>query len=258
MKKHVAKEILIGICIFVLTVMSCSLGAINITVGGTATPTAASLSTSVATAAVTETVALPPTLSPTAASTEIIATRTPSASATPPGVWITAKAKGSLGILRGTSVAYDTLGYLKNGQSSKAVARNSDGSWLYIPVPDYPSVLGWAWDGSIYSTITGDIKSLPIKTVDPAVPAFIRNCTKDLMLIKPGNVLLQPKSDTPNNKAQFNPGIYTVFDQGSMATPGIGTSTPTPENIKVASITLKEGDSVDITTDGMNNTYACP
>ncbi|MGB8212499.1 MAG: hypothetical protein WCE68_02965 [Anaerolineales bacterium] len=254
MKKHFAKEILIGICIIVLTVMSCSIGAINITVGGTATPTAASLPpTSVATATAAATGAVSTIASPTTASTEMLATGTPAASATPTGVWITAIEKGSIGILRGTSLAYDTLGYLKYKQTSKAIARNSDGSWLYIPVPDYPSVLGWAWDGSKYSMVTGNIKSLPVQTVDPAVPAFIRNCTKDLMLVTPGSVLVQP-----NSEAQFNPGIYTVSDQGGMATPGTGTPTPTPESIRVSSVTLKEGDTADITKDGMNNTYTCP
>jgi hypothetical protein len=184
-------------------------------------------------------------------------TSLPAYTATPNGVVIKAIHNGSIGILRGTSLYYDILGYLKTGQSSTATARNSDGTWLYIPVPDYPSVYGWAYDGSVYSIVTGNVKSLPIRTIDPAVPAYIRNCTFDLMMIQPGNVLLQPQTDTVNNKKQFMPGAYTAFDQGSLATP-TPPGTPQPQSIQVQSITLKEGVSVDIDTDALAHTYSCP
>ena len=272
MNNKQTKSILIGICATILTVLACSLGNVNTTILGTATTTGtatpAESATPIATVAPTSeaTINVTPTEAPGTPTPAAVKTSRPSASATPEGVVITATKKGSIGILRGTSLSYDTLGYLKPGQHSIATARNSDGSWLYIYVPNYPSVYGWAWAGSVYSTVTGDVKSLPIKTVDPAVPAYIRNCTFDPMIIKPGNVLLQPQTDTVNNKKQFNPGTYTAIDQGSLVTPtmvAVSTGTPTAVipsmgNPQVLTITLKEGVSVDIKKDAYNNTYSCP
>ena len=252
------KWFLIGISAIILTVVACSLGTVtvNINIAGTATPTGNATLTATLPPTSAATLAATPTEAPATATPAATHTSLPAETATPNGVVIKAIHNGSIGILRGTSLYYDILGYLKAGQSSTATARNNDGTWLYIAVPDYPSVHGWAYDGSVYSTVTGNVKSLPVKTVDPAVPAYIRNCTLDLMLIQPGSVLLQPQTDTANNKKQFMPGAYTAFDQGSLATPDTGT--PTPQSIQVKSITLKEGVSVDITTDAQGNSYSCP
>jgi len=252
------KSILIGISAIILTVVACSLGNVNvaITFNGTATPTGTAAPTDTVAPTSTATAAATPTETPAAATLTATQNSLPADTATPNGVVIKTIHNGSLGILRGTSLYYDILGYLKTGQSSTATARNSDSTWLYIFVPDYPSVHGWAYAGSNYSTVSGNVKSLPIKTVDPAVPAYIRNCTLDRMVIQPGSVLLEPQTDTANNKKQFMPGAYTASDQGSLSTPAAGTPTPHPQMVQ--SITLKEGVSVDIKTDALNNTYSCP
>jgi hypothetical protein len=259
MNTNPAKTIMIGISAIILTVVACSLGnvSININTNGTATPTGSSTLPATPPPVSTATAAVTPTETPATVTLAVTDTGLPADTPTPNGVVITAIHHGSIGILRGTSLYYDILGYLKTGQSSTATARNSDGTWLYIAVPDYPSVHGWAYDGSLYSTVTGNIKSLPVRTVDPAVPAYIRNCTMDLMMIKPGNVLLQPQTGSPANQQQFMPGVYTAYDQGSLATP-TPPGTPQPQSIKVQSITLKEGVSVDIDTDAQSNTYSCP
>ena len=254
--KH-TKRILSAISAIILTVVACSMGNMTISFTGTATPsgavaptaTTAPIETALPTGTATDTAT--PTEAPATATLAATNTSLPVASNTPNGVVIKATSSGSLGILRGTSLYYDILGYLKNGQSSTATARNDDGSWLYIAVPDYPSVHGWAFAGTKYSTVSGNVKSLPVRAVDPAVPAYIRNCTLDQMMIQPGNVLLEPQTGTPNNKKQFMPGAYTAFDQGSLGTPTTGTP-------QVLSITLKEGVSVDIKTDALGHSYSCP
>jgi hypothetical protein len=251
------KTILTGISAIILTVVACSLGNVTISYNGAATPTGTASTTATPPPTSEGTASATPTEAQATVSLAATNTSLPADTPTPNGVVITAIHHGSIGILRGTSLYYDILGYLKNGQSSTATARNSDGTWLYIPVPDYPSVYGWAYDGSVYSIVTGNVKSLPIRTIDPAVPAYIRNCTFDLMMIQPGNVLLQPQTDTVNNKKQFMPGAYTAFDQGSLATP-TPPGTPQPQSIQVQSITLKEGVSVDIDTDALAHTYSCP
>jgi hypothetical protein len=65
------------------------------------------------------------------------------------------------------------------------------------------------------------------------------------MLVQPGSVLLKDQTLSPQNKAQFPVGTYKVYDQSV-------------SNTLVKTITLAEGDSIDITKDGLNNTYACP
>jgi hypothetical protein len=234
-------SVLATISILVLTTVSCNLVAATSTTvapnpsvvvpvtGATATETVAATDTATQIPA-TDT-PLPPTLAPTATSS---------------AVTVTAAPNGSLGILRGDSTFYDVMGYLQNGQTSTASARNSDGTWLYIYVPNYPTVFGWAFIGSVYSTVQGDVNSLPVKFIDPAVPAYIRNCTFHPMLIQPGNVLLQPQTDLTNRQKQFQPGTYTAYDQSAQNKP------------LVLSVTLKEGVSVDIVKDGLKNTYTCP
>jgi hypothetical protein len=252
------KWFLTGISAIILTLTACSMGnvTISITFNGTATPTGTAAPIATVAPISTDTAAATPTETPGTATLAATKTGPPADTATPNGVVIKTIHNGSLGILRGTSLYYDILGYLKPGQSATASARNSDGSWLYIPVPDYPSVHGWAYTGSKYSTVTGNVKALPVRTVDPAGPAYIRNCTLDQMVIQPGGVLLQPQTDTANNKKQFMPGTYTASDQGSLNTPAAGTPTPSPKVVQT--ITLKEGVSVDIKTDALGNSYSCP
>ena len=239
MDKTNKKGILFSTSAMVLMIISCNLA--------TATLSAPTATAEVSVPTLEATIL--PTMTETA--TEIPPTETatpeiPSPTAIPSVVIVTATSDGSLGILRGTSIYYDTLGYLQNGQSSQATARNNDGSWLYIYVPAYPSVYGWAFVGTQYSLVQGDVSALEVKPVDPAVPAYIRNCTYHPMLIQPGNVLLQPQTDSKNNKKQFPPGSYAAYDQSAEGKP------------KILSISLKEGVSVDIKKDGLKNSYTCP
>ncbi len=153
---------------------------------------------------------------------------------------------GSLAIRRGPGTYYNTLGYLQDGQSAVATARDSTGSWLYVPIPAYPSQYGWVAAGTQYSTVQGDINSLEVMTVAAAEPIYIRNCTFHPMLITPLNVILAPQYDAPANIMQVPPGDYAAYDQNQEGHP------------QVKAMSLEEGDSVDINTDGLNNTYTCP
>jgi hypothetical protein len=172
------------------------------------------------------------------ATVETVPTATPDLSVT-----ITA-ATGSLSIRRGPGTAYNLLGYLMDGQSAVATARDSSGNWLYIPIPSAPTFFGWVSAATSYSTIAGDISSLPVMTVAAAEPITIRNCTFHPMKITPINVLLQPQFD-PANVTVVLPGDYAAYDQS------VG-------NTLVKTMSLEEGDWVDITTDGLSNTYSCP
>jgi uncharacterized protein YgiM (DUF1202 family) len=150
----------------------------------------------------------------------------------------------SLNIRRGPSIYYDPVAFIKAGESATATGRDSSGDWLYIPLPGNASVFGWVSAKTQYSKVDGDIMALPVQVAAPANPAYIRNCTFHPMLIQPGNILLQPQTDKSGRKAHFAPGNYSAFDQNV-------------SNTKVFTVDLHEGDSVDIHTDGLKNTYNC-
>ena len=137
------------------------------------------------------------------------------------------------------------LGFLQDGQSGIATARDASSGWLYIPIPAYPSTYGWVSAGTSYSTIAGEISSLGVMNVSPAEPITIRNCTYHPMFITPMNITLAPQNETPGNQSVFLPGDYAAYDQSVSGT-------------VVKSMSLQEGDWVDITTDGLGNSYICP
>jgi len=242
-------KITLALSAIVLTVLSCSFAA--------AAPAAVTTNTSapvlpvsappvvvtdttapsvVLTGLVTATTA--PVIVPTL---ELTATTTASSA----GVSIAAGATGSLNIRRGPSNYYNVLAFLLGGQSQPALARNTEGTWLYISLPDQPAANGWVSAVTAYSVVTGDIKTLPVRASDAALPIYIRNCTFHPMLVQPGSVLLKDQTYPPQNKAQFPVGSYKVYDQSV-------------SNTLVKTVTLAEGDSIDITKDGLNNSYTCP
>ena len=188
---------------------------------------------------------LPPTATPPQATStpEQIATVEPSP--TSQVVTITASG-GNINIRRGPGVGYNPLAVFANGQSSVATARNADGTWLYISIPDVSGQTGWVNAKTQYSTVSGEINVLPVSSVSPPEPAYIRNCTFHEMIIKPGDVKLMNQTNSPDNKLQFNPGTYEVFD------------TTVSGSKSVKSINLREGDTVDIKKDGLGNAYDCP
>ncbi len=169
----------------------------------------------------------------------------PSASPTADNSVVISVQTGSLNVRRGPSIYYDALAFLDTGQSATASARDARGGWLYIPLPDDPTASGWVSAGTGVSSVHGDVNSLPVKNVDPPMPAIIRNCTFHPMMIRPGDVLLQPQTDISGRSAHFPPGTYSAYDQNV-------------SNKKVMTIDLKEGLSVDIKVNGTGMTYSCP
>jgi hypothetical protein len=188
------------------------------------------------------------TAAPAGAATDTPApanTDAPAPTATSNAVTITVD-RDSLSIRRGPTIFYDVLAYFAAGETAAASARNSDGSWLYIPIPSNPSASGWVSAVTDYTTTTGDISSLPVMNAPAAMPAYIRNCTFHPMLVQPGGVLLQDQNNTSGRIKQFAPGNYAAYDQSETG--------PNP----VFTVALTEGDSVDINADGFNNMYYCP
>ncbi len=174
------------------------------------------------------------------------ATSLPEPTFTPTSSVVTINAAtGNLNIRRGPGLYYNVITSMTQGSSAIASGRDAQGYWLYVSIPTNPSAYGWVSTQTPYSTIQGDINTLPIMTAPTPLPAYIRNCTFHPMVINPGGDVMPPQTSAPANVAQFTPGVYTAADQSVMG------STP-------KELTLNEGATIDITVDGLNNVYACP
>ncbi|GAB4503754.1 MAG: hypothetical protein Fur0043_07460 [Anaerolineales bacterium] len=173
---------------------------------------------------------------------------TPFTSATPtnaPAPVIVQAVGGNLHIRRGPSVDYNSIDVLRSGQSLTATARDPVNRWLQIPLPSAPGKSGWVSILTDYSLVSGVVEDLPIATVAPAVPAFIRNCTKHRMLVLPPEVELLGKYDAPYNEERFPPGEYQVYDLEAGNTKAYQT------------VILSEGSRVDIREDGLGEKSKC-
>jgi hypothetical protein len=153
---------------------------------------------------------------------------------------------GNLNMRRGPGVGYNILAVLRNSEQGTIAARSEDGKWFYLEIPGQPGSSAWVNGESQYSSIQGDPSGAPVMIAEPAVPAYLRNCIFHPVMIQPGNVLLPEQFNAPDNKKQFNPGIYEGYDQNVEGYP------------KIFNVELREGKTIDITRDGLNNTYACP
>jgi hypothetical protein len=140
------------------------------------------------------------------------------------------------------------VGGLLKGDSVDAMGRDAKGDWLYVCLAASPCNYGWISLRTTCVGAAGDAMSLPVQAVDPPKPAHVRNCTYHPMLLKPGDVTIPPQTDSPKNDEQVDPGSYQVFDKANNDNP----SKP------VRSITLAEGESIDIVKDYIGNTYSCP
>jgi hypothetical protein len=171
-------------------------------------------------------------------------TSTPASTPTPKQVTFTVK-NGNLNIRRGPSVDYNYVGVLYDGETAIAVGRDRISRWVLIELPGQPGVKGWVTTETEYSSVQGDVSTLPFVTVEPASPAYIRNCTKHTMYIYPAEVELLTKYDDPYNEERFGVGVYQVYD----------LENPHDEVIQV--INLSEGRTVDILYDWAGEKSKC-
>lgn len=185
-----------------------------------------------------------PTATMAPAPTQTSPAATATATEAPP-VTLTA-AGGNLNMRRGPGVGYNILAVLRSGEVGTASARSEDGDWLLLGIAAQPGASAWVSAASQYSAVVGDPGTLPVSVVEPPVPAYLRNCIFHPVMIQPGDVLLPEQFNAPDNQKQFNPGIYEGFDQNVEGYP------------KIFSVELREGKTVDITHDGLDNTYSCP
>ena len=170
-------------------------------------------------------------------------TDTPRPSPTPKVVTISIEG-GTLNVRRGPSTAYNPISYFYDGETATVVGRDRISRWILIDIPSAPGTRGWVTTETEYTTVEGDVPSLPFMTEAPASPAFIRNCTKHLLVVEPVDIQLLNKFNEPYNEERFDPGIYQVYD---LEGPGANYET----------VNLREGITVDIQYDAYGEKSKC-
>jgi hypothetical protein len=170
---------------------------------------------------------------------------TPSPTTAPTQVTITA-ATGDLYIRRGPGSDFNPIGALLQGQSAVAAGRDILSQWLYIPIPARAGDFGWVSTLTQFARVSGVIVDLPVVDSPLAVPAFIRNCSTQEMIVEPLGVVIPPGSSFPDNIVQFDPGQYSIHNYDLPGQPG------------VTSVYLVEGEQFDITAKNTPAQHKCP
>ncbi|HEY5984220.1 MAG TPA: SH3 domain-containing protein [Anaerolineales bacterium] len=237
MQKPGARQV-IALMLISAAIMSCNLQAAAPSAAAQATGTAPS------TATVADTPASAPTQSPVSPVAIEAVTSTATSTQGPPPVVTVSAVGGRLNVRRGPGPEYNTVGALREGQSSVATARNSDGSWVLINTPNTSKSLGWITLKTKYTSVGGTVEALPVMAVEAAVPAYVRNCTPHEMMLNPGGSILPDRSTSPDNQLQIAPGDYTVMDWTT--------------ETDLGSISIFEGTTVDIKQDSSGTNFVCP
>jgi hypothetical protein len=159
------------------------------------------------------------------------------------GFTITAS-RGNLTIHRGPGLEYNIIGYFLTGRSYNVVGRDEKGTWLMVMLST--GKVAWISNMTSYTDVNGNVPGLPVITEDPAVPAYIYNCTDHILSTKPGNYRIQPWSKEKVNPYDF----YFVYD--------IDVTPPDGYHPVVDKVTVTEGETANVHKDGNGNTYTCP
>ena len=171
-------------------------------------------------------------------------TYTPFTTPTPRTVTISISG-GNLNVRRGPSLYYNYVGVFYDGETALAVGRDRISRWILIEIPSKPGARGWVTTETQYTKIEGDLGNLPFLEVEPASPAFIRNCTTHKMLVMPVEVTLLTRFNEPYNEEQFGVGLYQVYDLEN------------PDAAPVLEVSLSEGKRVDIIYDWTGEKTKC-
>ncbi|MDR3572980.1 MAG: hypothetical protein P4L50_03920 [Anaerolineaceae bacterium] len=157
--------------------------------------------------------------------------------------------KSAANIRRGPGLAFNAVGGLVKGATTTVFGRNSDGTWIYVAIPDQPGKFGWVTSLAQYVTVSVNPMDLPLTTYDQPVPAYIQNCTDHTLLVTPGNITIADRNNT-NHKVQLFPNIYFIYDENVK---------DSSDNImQIRTVTLVEGQTIDIAKDGKGKVYSCP
>jgi hypothetical protein len=154
--------------------------------------------------------------------------------------------KGNIFIRRGPDMAFNPIDVLYKDTSAKAIARDVLSNWVQIKIPN-SGKSGWVSIQTKYSQIEGEVKDLPDFTpTEWPVAAYVRNCTYHRMFVMPGEIVIPPYAQHPDNEVWIYPGTYTINDIDVAGDPGVDK------------IEVKEGSDIELIYDGLGGRRKCP
>ena len=187
-----------------------------------------------------------PLPTPVAVIAEATQTEIPTAAAAQSSVTIGA-VKGNLFIRRGPDMAFNPIGVLYEGSSTKVIARDVLSKWAQIKDPKSDAI-GWVSLQTKYSQLDGDLATLPEVTVeDWPIPAYLRNCSYHRMYVLPSQIYLESYLSYPENEIWLYPGEYTVYDLEAGSDP-----------VEVLQVSIREGSDVEVLVNGLGEKRICP
>ncbi|MBI5950054.1 MAG: SH3 domain-containing protein [Chloroflexi bacterium] len=155
--------------------------------------------------------------------------------------------EGDIAIRKGPDVTFDAISKLQNGETATVLARSIMDGWVQIEIPSQAGRTGWISVQTNYSIVNGNLLDLPrIDSVEWNVGSYLINCTPHQMIVKPGDVILQPVDDAPNNRVWFSPGLYSVYDLEVEGQP------------VAANLSVTEHREFHIIKDGTRTQWPCP
>jgi hypothetical protein len=165
-----------------------------------------------------DTTETPTSIIPTAnvQSVSLVQSATPAIQVTPSPtsdiVEVTA-VNGELSVRTGPDISFDAIAKLKDGETVTALARSIMDGWVQIQIPSQAGQTGWISIQTKYSIVNGNVLDLPrIDVVEWNVGSYLNNCTSHQMIVKPGDVIIQPVGNSADNRVWFSPGSYSVYD----------------------------------------------
>jgi hypothetical protein len=165
-------------------------------------------------------------------------------SPTPPLVTVIV-VNGDLSIRTGPDMSFDAIAKLKDGETVTALARSIMDGWIQIPSQSEKT--GWISIQTNYSIVSGNLLDLPrVDTVEWNVGSYLKNCTTHQMIVKPGEVIIQPVGNSTEGQVWFSPGTYSVYDLDVAGQP------------VVANLTVREHSEYNIRKDGNGQRWDCP
>jgi hypothetical protein len=154
---------------------------------------------------------------------------------------------GDVSIRSGPDLSFDAVARLKNSETATALARSIIDGWVQIPIPSQAGRTGWVSTKTSFSVVSGNVLDLPrIDIVEWNFGSYLRNCTPHRMFVQPGDMTLQPVSESPNNRVWFAPGSYTVYDLDVAGQP------------VAANLIVLEHSETNILKDGNRRQWNCP
>jgi hypothetical protein len=153
---------------------------------------------------------------------------------------------GNLFIRRGPHLAFNSIGVLSEGETLVVTGRDVLAHWVRVALPSPQGASGWISIQTRFSVLHGEATDLEaVETVDWPAGASARNCTHHPLVVQPGETVLMPVDQFPDNEVALYPGEYTAYDLDVEGEP------------EVLSFSLREGATVEVIDDGSGERTEC-